>query len=39
MERIFPKNLLNDLIIYKLEDIVKLKDIIKLNKLVYESKR
>ena len=39
VEGIFPKNLLNDLIISKLEDLIKLKDIIKLNKLVYESKR
>ena len=35
----FQKNLLNDLIIYKLQDIIKLKDIIDLNELGYESKR
>ena len=35
----FQKNLLNDLIIYKLQDIIKLKDIIELNELGHESKR
>ena len=35
----FSKNLLNDLIIYKLKEIIQLQDIIKPNELGYTSKR
>ena len=38
VEGIFPKNLLNDLNIYKSRDVIKLKNIIKLIELDYESK-
>ena len=32
----FPKNLLNDLIIYKLQNIIKLQEVIKSNELDYK---
>ena len=35
----FPKNLLNDLIINKLKEIVKLQDIVKTDELDYKSSR
>ena len=36
-EGIFPKNLLNDLITYKLKEIIQLQDIIKSNELDFKS--
>ena len=38
IQGIFQKKLLNDLIIYKLQDIIKLQNITELNELDYESK-
>ena len=38
-EGIFPKHLLNDLIIDKLKEIIKLQDIIKTDELYYKSSR